>query len=145
MVFHHLQRHRNFFPLIIIFLSLVLCFFVVWSYSNSNQIVRGPTTEIAKTPAITENMYKAATKELFKDFWTKYESLEVSARLTFVEDTENSLLALKVPSSLRMAHLELVSNLEIIRTGLSTDPTVLEKGVARLKNAFVDYPWLANE
>jgi len=132
-------HHRNWFPLIIGFLSLLLFFFVVWAMVLKN------SSEVAvEDSAVTFEQYQTSARLALGDFQNKYEvDTYWEARLTLVSEVEQNLLALRVPAEGRSVHFELVSALELIKQGLSGNTSKLEEGQTRLENIFSENPWLS--
>lgn len=131
-------HHRNWFPLIIGFLSLLLFFFVAWS-----MILRNTSEDIVEETAVTFEQYQTSARLVLGDFQNKYEADTYwETRLTLVSEVEQNLLALRVPAEGRSVHFELVSSLELIKQGLAGQADKLEEGQTRLNKVFSKNLWL---
>ena len=141
-MFSHLH-HKTWFPLVVIGLSLALILFVAWAYLSRPTSSDFISTEI---PTVSVNQYKAESRKIMTDFWSQYRNqADDASALSFVSETEQKLLALKVPSENRSVHFELVSSLELMWQGIVGDLEKMSEGLARLEKTFSDNPWLSEE
>ncbi|HBR80697.1 MAG: hypothetical protein UX09_C0046G0017 [Candidatus Uhrbacteria bacterium GW2011_GWE2_45_35] len=138
-MFKHLH-HRTWFPAVVVGLSLFLVIFIVWAYLAKQNL---SDLEATNGPTITSEQYQNELLVLVGDFWIQYQGqVDDAARLLFVSDLEQNLLALKVPSENRSVHFELVSSLELLRQGLVGNSEKMASGLVRLEKTFNDNPWL---
>lgn len=138
-MFTHLH-HRTWFPLVVIGLSLILLLLVVWSLMAWEN---NPAVSYEATSTVTAEQYQKEVGTVMKNFWSQYESqVNDAARLSFVSETEQKLLALRVPTEDQSVHFELASGLGLLRQGLVGDAEKLAEGTSRLQKAFSDNLWL---
>ncbi|MFA6131788.1 MAG: hypothetical protein WC702_01805 [Patescibacteria group bacterium] len=136
-MFHDIH-HRNWFPFVLGFLSLLLLLFVVWAIvsKNSSEVINEGST-------ITFEQYQTSARLALGDFQNRYETDTYwEARLALVSEVEQNLLALRVPAEGRAVHFELVSAMELLKQGLSGEPNKLEEGQTRLQKVLSENSWL---
>ncbi|MFH1252947.1 MAG: hypothetical protein V1664_01290 [Candidatus Uhrbacteria bacterium] len=136
-------HHRNWFPYVVVGLSILLLLFVAWAYLIKNQ-TRQVNQQTENQPAITVSDYEQGVKGILMNFWSEYSATsDVAAKLVLVESKEDKILALRVPAEYRAVHLSLASSLEMIRVGLSqADEQKLTSGLDQLNAVFINNGWL---
>jgi len=138
-MFKHIH-HRSWFPFVIVALSLTLIVFIVWAYVARQN---NPTANFIEVPAVTMGQYQNETKLVMKDFFNQLTTqADDATRLAFVSETEQKLLALRVPAEGRSVHFELVSSLELLRQGFAGNPEKMTEGETRLRSVFSNNSWL---
>lgn len=139
-MFKHIH-HRNWFPFVVVALSLSLVIFVAWAYAVKQN---NPTADFVEMPAVTINQYQAETKIIMKDFFNQLSiQTDDATRLAFVSETEQKLLALLVPAEERSVHFELVSGLELLRQGFVGNAEKMDQGKIRLQSVLAENSWLS--
>lgn len=135
--------HRNWFPLILAILSLLLVLFVVWALAIKSTDL---FVAVNDGSAVTIGQYQTAVRSVMDDFQNRYEvTSDWEARLVLVDETEQNLLVLRVPAEGMTVHFELVSAMELLKQGLVGKVEKLEEGQERLADVFSDNSWLTEE
>lgn len=141
-MFHYFHR-KNWFPAVVVGLSVLLLVFVIWAYVYRNAS-QETIQQVSGQPAINTDDYRQGVKSVLGNFWSEYSAASsVTDKLLLVERAEDSLLSFRVPAENRTLHLELAGSLELMRSGLAQDDNQkLEKGLSQLEAIFVNNVWL---
>lgn len=135
------SHHRNWFPLILVGLTLSLLFAVVLIMQPGLQ-----QTEIESTaePAITAEDYQDHAKIVVHTMEAGLEAVTTDEeRLKLVRDAQTQLLALVVPASHRDVHLEAVIALNLMADGYTQGTAeLITEGQTRLTQIKEQNDWL---
>ena len=144
-MFH--QRHRLFFPGVIIFLTLVLITLMVWQFypQQKNKTFLENKTLVQEKTFEAEDLinYQPAVTKILNNFYQKYNEADQDfLKVILADKTLDQLLALKVPSQYKELHLKIAVDLNLIQHGLTDQPENLKKGLDNLHLLNQEYPWL---
>jgi len=136
-MFRNIHRHPTFFPIILLFLTGGLVYFMFFSFTSK------PITLSPGMTVVDENAYRQSVKDiiisLFKSFGSAAGDM---ARLVLVENAANALLGVTVPASYKEMHFDLIVSLNQMREGLRGSKGQMEKGNAELARILSENPWL---
>lgn len=132
------HRHSA-FPALVLALTAALALAFGWSAMRPD--APAPEAPAASAPAAPD--YRAALKGALAGFHAAYEAAaDDLARLAAAERALDQVLALKVPTEERDAHLAVAFALNQVRAGLRGEPGMAAKGLAALAAAEAAAPWL---
>jgi len=147
-MFHH---HRSTFPLIIAALTIALVVFMVYAFSNRQQVNNSEDLNpqlVSTTPQITAADYRRSIKEVVAPFSVAITAQENDlGRLGVIERTLSGVLEQRVPTEFRDFHLELAFSLsrmgEDLRGDTEGDSTEnFVQDLARYQALITSTPWL---
>jgi len=145
-MFHHLHR-RNWFPFLVVGLSVLLFGFVVWAYFSRLEINK-TTQQVVNQPAVTASDYQHEVSNILKSFSADYAALDpqasnATAKLSLVENTEDKILAVRVPAEYRSFHLQLATIFEALRSDLlQNDSIKLAEDWKKINELLNNNSWL---
>lgn len=142
------HRHRSFFPLVLVLLTVLLIALMVWKLqpADAPAPAPAPASVSEETPAdepVTMAEYEQALGSLLREFFARYDAADQDfLRVIATDETLTRLLDLKVPTQYKDLHLKVAVNLNLIRRGLAGDPELLETGLNNFQDLRQVYPWL---
>lgn len=133
-------RRHSLFPLVIIFLSLVLAGFMFWTFQDK------PSAEEESVIVISEvdvEAYQDALTELLFVFSEAQSAAENDIEVLLAAQTALSqLLDLRVPSEFKQLHLELAVVFSQMQTSLQNHESDISAPLQRLSELQSLYSWL---
>jgi len=126
----HEHHHRSFFPVVLVGLTLVLVFVVLFA--------TGPFTNLSRRGEIdvpTSERYEAQVQRILFAFDERFNMADATESRVFVAvQATDELLALVVPADLRDLHLELIITLNRLRQDLEAgNAAAVDASVRRLE------------
>ncbi len=140
----YINKKRSYFPMVILFLSLGLVLFMVYSltYTNTNSKKIKESLEVAE--AININEYRVEMQNIIASYESEYQNTDDDlSKLIVVEKIIGKLLAIRVPDGYKEMHLELVVNLNTIKQALRSTKRDITIGQEKLSRTLARFPWLS--